>query len=407
MRGVGRGWTATAAAVGVSAAVVVPVLALLAARTLGDSTTGTLDVPASTIAPAAETPGALLVAVDGTEVVGLTAFALAPSGAGGTAVVVPAGSLASVNGIERPTRLAAAYTQGGFDGQVTATEGLLGVTFTVAEQVDEAGMQALFEPLEPIPVDLPDPVVRTGPDGTVLMQLPAGRQDLTAAQAAAVLFTRVANETEYVRLPNQVAVWTGVVAVCERVATPATEEAPTDVAGFLAAIGAGPHTVVSLTVTPALDLVTNPDGIDLLEVDTVDMRILMARILPTAASPTGSGLRVRLVNGTGDPDALYEATARLQFVGAAVVAVDDGTDGTTAAETSLRYDPSLTQEQVDTLTLAVGPVAAAPATERIDGVDVTLELGQDFLAFLQAAAEEAAAQAVASTGAVATTVPAG
>ena len=72
--------------------------------------------------------------------------------------------------------------------------------------------------------------------------------------------------------------------------------------------------------------------------------------------------------------------------------MDDGTDGTTAAETSLRYDPSLTQEQVDTLTLAVGPVAAAPATERIDGVDVTLELGQDFLAFLQAAAEEAAAQ---------------
>jgi hypothetical protein len=90
-----------------------------------------------------------------------------------------------------------------------------------------------------------------------------------------------------------------------------------------------------------------------------------------------------------------------------VVAVDDGDDGTTVAETSLHYDPSLTQEQVDTLTLAVGPVAAAPATERIDGVDVTLELGQDFLGFLQAAADEAAAQAVASTGAVATTVPAG
>ena len=43
-----------------------------AARTLGDSTTGTLDVPPSTVARPAETPGALLVAVDGTEVVGLT-----------------------------------------------------------------------------------------------------------------------------------------------------------------------------------------------------------------------------------------------------------------------------------------------------------------------------------------------
>jgi hypothetical protein len=407
VRGAGRGWTATAAAVGVSAAVVVPVLALLAARTLGDSTTGTLDVPPSTTARPAETPGALLMAVDETEVVGLTAFALAPSGAGGTAVVIPAGSLAPVDGFERPTRLAAAYTQAGFGGQVTATEGLLGVTFSVAEQVDEAGMKALFAPLEPIPVDLPDPVVRTAPDGTVLMQLPAGPQELTAAQAAAVLFTRVANETEYVRLPDQIAVWTGVVAVSDRVAAPATEEAPTDVAGFLAAIGAGSRTVVSLTVTPALDVVTNPEGIDLLEVDTVDMRILMARILPTAASPTGSGLRVRLVNGTGDADALYEATARLQFVGADVVAVDDGADGTTAAESSLRFDPSLTREQVDTLTLAVGPVVATPATERIDGVDVTLELGQDFLAFLRAAAAEAAAQAVSSTAGVATTAPAG
>jgi hypothetical protein len=385
----------------------IPVLALLAARTLGDSTTGTLDVPPSTVARPAETPGALLVAVDGTEVVGLTVFALAPSGAGGTVVVVPAGSIATVDGFERPTRLAAAYTQGSFEGQVTATEGLLGVTFSVAEQVDEAGMQALFAPLEPIPVDLPEPVVRSAPDGTVLMQLPAGPQDLTAAQAAAVLFTRAANETEFVRLPNQIAVWTGVVEVSDRVAAPASEEAPTDVAGFLAAIGAGPRSVVSLTVTPALDVVTNPDGIDLLEVDTVDMRILMARILPTAASPTGLGLRVRLVNATPDPDALYEATARLQYVGADVVAVDDGDDVSGAAESSLRYDPSLTQEQVDTLTLAVGPVVATPATERIDGVDVTLELGQGFLDFLQTAAEEAAAQAVTTTGGVATTVVGG
>ena len=163
-------------------------------------------------------------------------------------------------------------------------------------------------------------------------------------------------------------------------------------AGFLAAIGAGPRTRREPhRARPALDVVTNPDGIDLLEVDPVDLRILMARILPTAASPTGSGLRVQLVNATGDPDALREATARLQFVGADVVAVNDGADIATAAESSLRYDPSLTQEQVDTLTLAVGPVVAGPATESIDGVDVTLELGQDFLTFLEAAAAEAAA----------------
>ena len=106
MRGVGRGWTWAAGVVGVSAAVVIPILGVVAARTLGDSTSGTLDsTGVASVAPTAETPGALLVATDGSEVVGLTVLALSPSGAGGTVVVVPAGSVASVDGIDHPTRL--------------------------------------------------------------------------------------------------------------------------------------------------------------------------------------------------------------------------------------------------------------------------------------------------------------
>jgi len=90
MRGVGRGWTWAAGVVGVSAAVVIPILGVVAARTLGDSTSGTLDsTGVASVAPTAETPGALLVATDGSEVVGLTVLALSPSGAGGTVVVVP------------------------------------------------------------------------------------------------------------------------------------------------------------------------------------------------------------------------------------------------------------------------------------------------------------------------------
>ena len=160
-------------------------------------------------------------------------------------------------------------------------------------------------------------------------------------------------------------------------------------AGFLAAIGAGPRTVVSPVATPALDAVTNPDGIDLLELDLVDLRILVARMLPTAASPTGSGLRVQLVNESGDPDALYQATARLQFVGAGVVAVNDGTGAAPTQGTTLVHDPSLARDQIDTLTLAVGPAGARPASEGIDGVDVTVILGREFTDFLREAAAEA------------------
>ena len=379
----GRRWTWTAGLVGVSAAAVIPILGLAAARTLGDSTAGTLDVPTGAVAPVSETPGALLVAVDGTDVVGLTVLALAPTGAGGTAVVVPTGSLTSVDGFDQPTRLGAAYGQGGLDAQVTATEGMLGVTFSTVEQVDQAGLQSLLEPLGAIAVDFPEAVVRTAVDGSAVLDLPAGPQELTAEQAAEVLFTRTPNETEAVRLPAQQAVWKGIVDAAERVASPATAGAPADVAGFLAAIGAGPRDAALIDGSPALDSVTNPEGIDLLEVDMVDVRMLMARLLPSAASPTGSGLRVRLIDHSGDPSALYQATARLQFVGAAVVAIQDATGAPVVKETSLAYDPALSQERVDTLTLAVGPVVGTPATERVDGIDVTIDLGRDFMTFLR------------------------
>ena len=59
---------------------------------------------------------------------------------------------------------------------MTATEGLLGVTFSAGEQVDEAGLRALLEPLGPISVDLPDPVVRTAAGRHPVLDLPAGPQ---------------------------------------------------------------------------------------------------------------------------------------------------------------------------------------------------------------------------------------
>ena len=280
------------------------------------------------------------------------------------------------------------------ESQVTAVEGMLGVTFSATQQVDQAGLAALLAPMAPIAVDLPEPIVRTAPDGTDEIVLPAGPQQLTAEQAAAGLFARRVNQTEALRLQGQDAIWKGIVDGADRLPGSTAGGQPADVAGFLAAIGAGSRTVVSPEATPALDVVTNPDGIDLLELDLVDLRMLMARILPTAASPTGSGLRIRLVNHTGEASALYDVTARLQFIGANVVSIDDQAGGPAVDGTSLIYDPSLTQEEVDSLTIATGSAAASPATKRIDGVDVTVDLGRDFLTFLE---EDSATGDVATT----------
>jgi len=373
---------------GLGTAAAIPVLGVLAARTLGNSTTGQLDVPSdSANEVSAETPGALLVQTDGKEVVGLTVFAIAPQGAGGTAVVVPTGSKATVDGFDRPTRLANAFHAGGMDAQVTAAEGLLGVTFSDTQQIDQAGLQRLFTPLGPIAVNLPGPVLRTGAGGQDEQLLPAGPQTLSAAQAAAALFARKSNESEIVRLPNEVAIWNGVVQAAERVKARAdTASPPPTVAGYLAALGAGPRTVRSLDVTPAIDVVNNPDSIDLLEVDSPATNLLMAEILPTAISPTNGGLRVALRNRTGDDHALYDATARLLFAGANLVAVDSPGAQAPVGGTVMSYDPSLTQDRIEGLTVAIGPAVASPAKSRLDGVDVTIDLGTDFLSFMRTGA---------------------
>ena len=379
-----RRWTVAAAFVGVSTALAIPALAVFAARTLGDSTAGKLDIPIdSAVELSSETPGALLVAAEGNDVVGLTVMALDPSGAGGHVVIVPVGSLANVDGFDRPTRLGDAFSQGGLDAQVTATEGLLGVTFSTQQQVDRAGLAGLLAPVGPITVNLANPVEQTGADGRLEQVLPPGPQTITADQAAAALFARRADDSELNRLADQKEIWRGVAEAASRVAKPAAGGAPADLAGYLAAIGAGNRVVDSLDAAPANDVVTNPEGIDLLQVDSAAAHLLMARILPTAISPTNGGLRVRLVNRTGDPQALYDATSRLLFSGANVVAVDDGTGQPVVPGTSISYDSALTQDRIENLTLAVGPSAAGPSQVRIDGVDVTIELGQDFQTYVQ------------------------
>jgi LytR_cpsA_psr family len=391
-----RRWTIAAALVGVTAAVAVPLLVVFAARTLGDSTAGKLDVPSGTVEPlSAETPGALLVAADGKDVVGLTVFAVDPSGSGGAVVVVPVGSMATLDGFDRPTRLGNAYALGGLDAQVTGTEGLLGVTFSASAQVDEAALAALLAPVGPISVNLATAVSRGAASGSTEQVLPAGTQTITGAQAAAALFARRPNDSEINRLADQVEIWRGIADAAGRIAQPASDGAPSDAPGYLAALGAGKRSAQSLDVTQALDVVTNPDGIDLLQADSASTHLLMARLLPTAISPTNGGLRVRLVNRTGDEHALLDATARLLFTGANVVAVDDAAGRATVPGTSISYDSVLSQDRIEGLTLAVGPSAAAPAQARVDGVDVTIELGQEFESFVR--------QGVTSTGGVAPT----
>jgi len=170
---------------------------------------------------------------------------------------------------------------------------------------------------------------------------------------------------------------------------------PATVAAQLAAIAAGDASVHQLTVRPVLDAVENPDGVDLLAPDNTSQKLLMAEVLPGAISPANSNIRFRLVNATGDPAMLAAAVGRLVFVGANVIMVNEAPSPT--KETVIEYQDESRKAEATRYMPVVGPSVVRLTTDRIDGIDATLVLGQDFATFIEAEDAKAAATSTTTT----------
>ena len=380
-------------------AVSVPLLVVKATRTIANSKAGTtLTVQGPVTVSLPNTPAALLVGVapDHT-VAGLTILALDGSGKGGTLVVVPAGT--EVPGTEGApaTRLADAYADGGLAAERQAVEGVLGITTASSTEADEAQLAALLQPYAPFDVKLDDRALGTGPDGQPVVLRPAGPAQLTAEDAAHLLFARGPNESEVERLPRVAAIWTAILAAAARDSS--TAPAPsTPWAAQLRAVAGGGSAVRVLAVRPVLDAVANPQGLDLLELDSASTKLLLAQTMPGAISPANDNIRLRVVNATGDPNLLAAAVARLAYVGANVIIVSDQPDE--AATTEIDYRDESVHAEAQDYVPVVGATNVRVSNERIDGIDATIVLGRDFAAFV---ATEQAKAATSTTAANPTT----
>ena len=180
------------------------------------------------------------------------------------------------------------------------------------------------------------------------------------------------------------------------VATTAEPAAPpADLAGYLRAATGGPVGVHVLRVQPSFDPAA-PTAPELLLADVGYLRLLAATVMPGAVSPSNGNLSFRIVNPLGDPDAAYQAVARLAVVQANVVLVTD-VPGPAPAHTTIVYQSPTGESQAATFAPVLGAGAPTASDERIDGVDATVTLGQDFPAFLKAEAAKMAASTTAPT----------
>jgi LytR cell envelope-related transcriptional attenuator len=159
-----------------------------------------------------------------------------------------------------------------------------------------------------------------------------------------------------------------------------------------------------LPVRPVLDRVANPDGVDLLAPDNGGQKLLMAEVLPGAISPANSNIRFRVANATGDPALLYQAASRLVFVGANVVVVSEPLD--TQKETVIEYEDEIRKDEAARYLPVVGPATVRQSSERIDGIDATVILGQDFATFMQSENAKGTTTTSAAPASTAASLPA-
>lgn len=404
----GRTRTLGAFGAGLVSLLLLPLLGWFAADALRESKEGRDALAGLTpLVSIPATPTGLLAALDDEgQVVSVVMLALAPEedgpSVGGTVVVVPAGGDTSLPDGSRG-RLGDSFAQGGIDALRSTAEGLLGVTLDTAVAVPADDLAVLLGDLGAIDVTLAAPVLDDGRLGDATELFPAGRTTLDEEDIATVLAASSSAEGEQDRLPNIDAVWRGIAArvgaglttsadaTASSIPTGDTQSPdsssglttvapPLDMGAFLGRLFAGPLQIHWLATTRVTSPTENPDGLDLLRLDTGEITVVMATIAPSAVSPPNPTLSFYVKSSLNDPALTKDAVERLLLAGANVVLVTENPDQTPPAATTIQYADENDADEAGRFGEQLGTFTSALSDVRIDGVDATFVLGETYRA---------------------------
>ena len=325
------------------------------------------------------------------ELASLALIAINPSLRGGTIVSVPVGARADVRDNEAPRRIADSYTAGGLTALKTDVENLLNVSLEVADVVNAADLANVLAPIGSQPVSLPQAVVDTAADGTVATVLGAGSTTVTGQQVAASLAASQAGSAESTRLPQVKALWSavaraGVATSTDSSATTVEPEVskpstPTSTSEFFAALLSGEVDVWQFGATLLVDAQRNPANADMYELDGGEVLTVMASVAPSAMRPTNTNISVMIDIPFDNTTYAKEAATRLAFMGANVVLIRHVPE-TPAEETVVFYNDTMGRVEAETFVNLLGTLTYKESLEIIDGVNLRIVLGNDFVGFL-------------------------
>ena len=372
-------------------------LATVGATTLVNSKEGeTIAADARTVVMFPNTDNAALAVVnDANQLTSLIIATLSPSGTGGSIVTIPVNADAS-SGLGDTRRPVDAELDLEDPARFFETvEGTLAISLQFGEIVSADRLAALIGSVTPIDVDLSVPVVDSRAPGTGTV-VGAGERRLSEPATVNVLRSLDVTGESYDHHVIDVEVWSALAAsapVAEPVEV-ALDDADRPVSSttideLFARLWSGPVQVRNL----AVDRIDSGGATDAVVIDREDALLVFAQVSPARTSTPNPGLVFRVVvpyteeqiadSGvfTSSSELARLIIGELLFFSANVVSVDTAPAPGGARDVGRIEvaDDRFMPDMVTLTPLVFGDSEVVLADERVDGVDVVLTLGMDYI----------------------------
>ena len=366
-----------------------PITGVVAWRAIRDSNAaqGVISLPSRAVPL---TPTAIFAVTDEENfLTSLTVMALTPQGAGGTVMVIPVGALVGGRPVGKPQRLADVYGSDGVEALQNAVEAM---TNSQIDQITVNGVDGTAELLArvgTVNATFSSDVMDTESEiSDVIAE--KGTVDLTPMEMSAVLAARDISGDEAGRYPSIKATWEGISAAVgsgRPGAVPAVvipdvgAQSPADMPAFISALFAGPINIWQIDTERIIDAERNPKDIDVYRYNAGEVVMVMASVAPSAMVAVLPTLTVQVDSPFDDSTVTQDSVFRILYMGTNVVLVRV-VASVPPPVTIIRYSDEMDRAIAEPLTTMLGEVVFEKATERVDGVDIQIVLGDSFVMFM-------------------------
>jgi hypothetical protein len=385
-------------------------LSIVGISTLADSKAGQLassgiDLPVQRLP---YTPTALVGTLDEDgRLTTVAVLTIEPDGTGGSIVEIAASADANSGNAGELAPLNAVLQVDGPDVFALDAEALTGVSFDVVELVDQERFSQLVAPLGDLPVNMPINLY----DRSSGEQWPLGEAVMPGSIAARAVTALDPTIDDWLFEPGRAAIWQAVarrvgagIGSAAPVASDSDLPRPADLDSFVDRLFAGPVQFRALSILPLADdrvaeelptelgVAFGAGSKDAVVVhDRAETLIVMGAVAPARVGAPLEAPSFRVVMGFTDAeleaagvtstDLLQQAVNRLLFSKVNVVSVADIPGSTVPDQSTFSVVDASTIDGVrEEYEKGFGAdILVVPAQTRIDGVDIELTLGRDFL----------------------------